>query len=111
MSDRPEPTEAERVAAADAEHGPTAEGADDADEGPDARAMRALLKRSLARDVENAPHLLAGVQHRIRVRSRGKFFADGWSTTQARASYALVGILTLLLVALAYLMLGPIDFR
>ena len=77
----------------------------------DAQAVRALLKRSLSRDVENAPDLLAGVQRRIRARSRGKFYADGWSTTQARVNYALIGLLTLLLVVLAYFVLSPIDVR
>ena len=77
----------------------------------EASAMRALLKRTLARDGENAPDLLAGVQRRIRARSRGKFFNDGWSTTQARASYALIGVLTVLLAVLAYYMLGPMGMR
>ncbi len=89
MSDQPEPAEDER----------------------DDRAVRDLLKRSLAADDESAPDLLAGVQRRIRIRSRGKFFADGWSTTQTRASYVLIGITTLLLVVLAYLMLSPIGMR
>ena len=77
----------------------------------EARAVSALLKRSLARDEENAPDLLVGVQRRIRVRSRGKFFADGWSTTQAHASYALIGLLTLLIAVLAYFALGPTGIR
>jgi hypothetical protein len=98
MSDRPEPVP---ETAAPAEEG------SDADES----AMRALLKRSLSRDSETAPDLLAGVQRRIRARSRGKFFADGWSTTQARVNYALIGILTLLLAVLAYAMLGPMGMR
>jgi hypothetical protein len=97
MSDRPEPT-------------PETATADETGEA-DAQAMRALLKRSLARDGENAPDLLAGVQRRIRARSRGKFFADGWSTTQARVNYALIGISTLLLAVLAYYMLGPMGMR
>jgi hypothetical protein len=98
MSDRPEPVP--ETAA------PPEEGSD-----ADASAMRALLKRSLSRDGETAPDLLAGVQRRIRARSRGKFFADGWSTTQARVNYALIGILTLLLAVLAYAMLGPMGMR
>lgn len=77
----------------------------------DARAMRALLKRSLSGDAENAPDLLAGIQRRIRARSRGKFFADGWSTTQARVNYALIGIVTVLLSAIAYYVLGPMGLR
>ena len=91
------------------EEGP-AEATDDSDD-RHARAMRALLKRSLSKDLENAPDLLAGVQRRIRDRSRGKFYADGWSTTQARVNYGLIGILTLLLVVLAYFVLSPIDVR
>jgi hypothetical protein len=89
------------------------EPADEADEASErsAQAVRALLKRSLSRDVENAPDLLAGVQRRIRTRSKGKFYADGWSTTQQRMNYALIGLLTLLLVVLAYFVLSPIDVR
>jgi hypothetical protein len=97
MTQRPPPVEDDR-----------AEPSDEADERHE-RAMRALLKRSLARDVENAPDLLAGVQRRIRTRSKGKFYADGWSTTQARMNYVLIGLLTLLLVVLAYFVLSPID--
>jgi hypothetical protein len=74
-------------------------------------AVRDLLKRSLSTDAlaKDAPDLLPGVQRRIRKRSRGKFFGDGWSTTHARTSYVLVGLVTLLLVALAYYSLVPMD--
>ncbi len=77
----------------------------------DSQAMRELLKRALAADegAGDSRDLLAGVQRRIRNRSRGKFFGDGWSTTQARASYVFVALITLLLVALAYFALGPIT--
>jgi hypothetical protein len=76
-------------------------------------ALSALLKRSLSGDsrATNAPDLLPGVQRRIRRRSKGKFFADGWSTTHARMSYLLVAVCTLLLVGLALLALGPLDVR
>jgi hypothetical protein len=76
-------------------------------------AVRELLKRSLSTDTlaKDAPDLLPGVQRRIRKRSRGKFFGDGWSTSQARTSYVLVGLVTLLLVALAYYALGPMDLH
>lgn len=76
-------------------------------------AVRELLKRSLSTDTlaKDAPDLLPGVQRRIRKRSRGKFFGDGWSTTQARTSYVLVGLVTLLFVALAYYALGPMDLH
>ena len=75
--------------------------------------MRALLKRSLGGETakeEVAPDLLRGVQRKIRQRSKGKFYGDGWSTTQSRVSYALVAIIMLLLVAIVYVILGPMGF-
>jgi hypothetical protein len=76
-------------------------------------AVRDLVRRSVANDpiAKDAPHLLLGVQRRIRKRSKGRFFADGWSTTQTRTSYVLIALATLLLVALASYALGPMDVR
>jgi hypothetical protein len=84
-----------------------------ADEPAESPALSALLKRSLSGDAlgDRAPDLLPGVQKRIRRRSKGKFFADGWSTTQTRMSYLLIAVCTLLLVALVLLALGPMDVR
>jgi hypothetical protein len=75
--------------------------------------MRALLKRALATEavVKETPDLLAAVQRRIRRRSRGKFFSDGWSTGQARLGYMLVALVTLLLVVVAYFGMGPLALR
>ncbi|HTQ47986.1 MAG TPA: hypothetical protein VMI75_34765 [Polyangiaceae bacterium] len=75
--------------------------------------VRDLLKRALSNESlgDGAPDLLAGVQRRIRRRSRGKFFGDGWSTGQARIGYVLVALVTLLLVLVAYYALGPMDVR
>jgi hypothetical protein len=81
------------------------------DDDPESQAVRALLKRSLARDAEDAPDLLPGIQRRLRKRSRGKFFADGWSTTNTRMTYVLMGLSTILLVALAYIALGMVEVR
>ncbi len=80
----------------------------------DDEAMRALLRRASAVDVGSpsgapSPNLLRGVQRKIRRRSQGKFFADGWSTGRARTSYALVATVMLLVVAVAYFALGPIG--
>jgi hypothetical protein len=74
--------------------------------------MSALLKRSLDSTEKATPppqDLLRGVQKRIRVRSRGKFYADGWSTSTSRVSYMLIAALMLLAVALAYFALGPMG--
>jgi hypothetical protein len=81
------------------------------DDDPESQAVRALLKRSLARDAEDAPDLLPGIQRRLRKRSRGKFFADGWSTANTRTTYLLMGLSTILLVALAYIALGMVELR
>jgi hypothetical protein len=87
----------------------------DADEREDTgdAAVRALVKRALGPDGGPlpTPDLLPGVQRRIRLRSRGKFFADGWSTTQSRLSYTLAGLMTLALAVLAYLVLAPTAFH
>jgi len=79
----------------------------------DDEAVKGLLKRALATDVvaKEAPDLLQGVQRRIRKRSRGKFFADGWSTGQAKVGYVLIALVTLVLVAVAYFGLGPMDVK
>jgi hypothetical protein len=74
-------------------------------------AMRTLLKRSLATETPSAApprELLRGVQRRIRTRSRGRFFADGWSTSSSRVSYALVAVIMLVIVGIAYFALGPL---
>ena len=74
--------------------------------------MRALLKRSIEAATPAAPsdpNILRGVQRKIRQRSRGKFFADGWSTSQSRVSYALVAAIMLVIIAVAYFALGPVG--
>lgn len=76
-------------------------------------AMRELVKRVLATEAiaKDPPDILRGVQRRIRKRSRGKFFADGWSTAPTRMGYVVVALLTLLLVAFVYYSLGPMAVR
>ncbi|MGA7119886.1 MAG: hypothetical protein WBY94_07315 [Polyangiaceae bacterium] len=83
------------------------------DDDAEGLAVRNLVKRALAADTlaKNPPDILRGVQRRIRHRSRGKFFADGWSTTQTRHAYLLVALVTLIFAAIAYYALGPMDIR
>jgi hypothetical protein len=50
------------------------------------------------------------VQRRLRKRSRGKFYGDGWSTTQSRLNYALIAALMLLTIVAVWLGLGPTGF-
>jgi hypothetical protein len=86
---------------------------EDGREPSDDDPMRALLKRSLdtSSEVEaNEPDLLGAVQKKIRRRSRGKFYGDGWSTTQTKISYVLIAVVMLVLVGVAYFALGPTGF-
>lgn len=74
-------------------------------------ALAALLKRSFDAQEPRAPlddkKLLTGVQSRLRQRSRGKFYADGWSTTHSRINYVLVALVMLVTIVVVYFALGP----
>jgi hypothetical protein len=83
-------------------------------------ALSALLKRSLApvvpeaaepskEDAEKDRILLVGVQRKLRKRSKGKFYADGWSTSASRVNYALVAGVMLVVIVAVYLALGPMG--
>lgn len=88
-------------------------------------ALSALLKRSLAAPVDAAKTdateassaeesaqdraLLIGVQRKLRQRSKGKFYADGWSTTHSRVNYALVAGVMLVVIVAVYLAMGPMG--
>jgi hypothetical protein len=55
-----------------------------------------------------APELLVGVQKKLRVRSRGKFYGDGWSTAHApRSTYLVTSALMLLLIFVVAVLLIP----
>jgi hypothetical protein len=55
-----------------------------------------------------APSLLSGVQKKLRVRSRGKFYGDGWSTAPTpRSTYIVSSIVMLLIIGLVFLALVP----
>ncbi|WP_394823973.1 hypothetical protein [Pendulispora albinea] len=74
------------------------------------RSMRSLfasMSSMSAPDAPRPPLLLPGVQRKLRERSRGKFFGDGWSTSPSRASYGVVALIMLLIIAIAYFALGP----
>ena len=80
------------------------------------QALSNLLKRSLAATTEaHAPPseaiLIRNVQKKIRKRSRGRFFADGWSTSAQRVSYVTIALVMLLVLAVAFFALGPTSIR
>jgi hypothetical protein len=71
--------------------------------------MRDLLRAALAPPPGSvAPDLLHGVQRKLRRRSRGKFYGDGWSTARSpRSTYLFTSVLMLVLIALVFLVLIP----
>jgi hypothetical protein len=79
----------------------------------DDEAISKLLKKSFASEApeEAAPEsMLPSVQRKIRQRSKGKFYGDGWSTQQSKLNYALVAVIMLLVIAVCYMALGPTGF-
>ncbi|MDI3289989.1 hypothetical protein [Polyangium sp. 15x6] len=80
------------------------------DEAPlDEVEVRELLRRALRPPPGAvAPSLLGGVQKKLRTRSRGKFYGDGWSTSRSpRSTYLVTSVLMLVLVAFVFLVLIP----
>lgn len=71
--------------------------------------MRELLRGALRPPAGSvAPELLHGVQRKLRVRSRGKFYGDGWSTArEPRSTYLVTSLVMLALVVLVLLVLLP----
>lgn len=77
---------------------------------PDSDRFKSLLK--LAVEAPPPPpkaDVLSGVQKRLRERSRGKFYADGWSTREdnPRFTYLVTALVMLVLVLVAYFSLVP----
>jgi len=74
----------------------------------DEHSVRSLLKRGRALPAPGHVDLLGGVQKRIRQRSRGRFYADGWSTGRAAVStYVVTALLMLGILLVAYFVLMP----
>jgi hypothetical protein len=71
--------------------------------------MRDVLRRALRPPPGAvAPELLEGVQKKLRTRSRGKFYGDGWSTARSpRSTYLVTSVLMLVLIAFVFLILLP----
>ena len=57
------------------------------------------------------PDVLKGVQRKIRMRSGGKYFADGWSTTRQPpiSTFLVTSLVMLMILAIIYLILRPLD--
>jgi len=72
----------------------------------DEQRIRSILKN--AKNRTPSPDLLSGVQRRIRERSRGRFYADGWSRSRAPTStYVVTSLLMLVILLIVYFVLVP----
>ena len=76
----------------------------------EAGSIRALLRKSSRMEDEAAPDLVAGFQRKLRKRSGGKFYADGWSTSKEPPimTYLITSLLMLAMVFAAYAVLQPL---
>lgn len=74
------------------------------------QSMRDLLRGTLG-ERNSAPDLVAGVQQKIRVRSGGKFYADGWSTVRHPPlnTYLISSLLMLFVLCIVYALLAPLS--
>jgi hypothetical protein len=68
------------------------------------------LKAGGADEVE-APDVLAGFQRKLRERSRGKFYADGWSTSRHAPinTYLITSLMMLAVLGVIYALLAPLS--
>jgi hypothetical protein len=70
-------------------------------------SVRSILRRAKIRRVPEVD-LLPGVQRRIRERSRGRFYADGWSRRGSPTStYVVTSLLMLVILVIVYFVLVP----
>lgn len=69
------------------------------------------LRSALKAAETPAPDLLSGFQRKLRERSRGKFYADGWSTSRHPPinTYLITSLLMLAMLGLIYALLAPLS--
>ena len=72
-------------------------------------SLRSMLRGAL-REEGPAPDVLAGVQKKIRERSKGKFYDDGWSTAKHPPlnTYLITSLLMLAVLGISYALLSPL---
>jgi hypothetical protein len=71
--------------------------------------LRSALKRGAS--VEAPPDVLGGFQRKLRERSRGKFYADGWSTSRHPPinTYLITSLMMLAVLGIVYALLAPLS--
>ena len=74
------------------------------------KAVRDMLRGALS-EPEALPDLTRGVQQKLRVRSGGKFYADGWSTAKHPPlnTYLITSLMMLFVTCVIYALLAPLS--
>ncbi len=69
-----------------------------------------LLREVLDADLGSVPDVLGGVQQKLRERSGGRFYADGWSTDRHAPTsvYLLTALFMLAVCGITYVILRPL---
>jgi hypothetical protein len=64
-----------------------------------------------AQTEEAAPDVLAGFQKKLRERSGGKFYEDGWSTSRhpPKSTYLITSLMMLAVLGVIYALLAPLS--
>ena len=77
----------------------------------DALHLRKLLIGALDTDQKSSPDVLRGVQRKLRERSGGKFYADGWSTTRFApiSTYLVTSLMMLTFMVFIYFVIHPLS--
>jgi hypothetical protein len=72
--------------------------------------MQRLLRGALDETSDGSPDVLRGVQKKLRERSGGKFYADGWTTARHApvSTYFVTSLLMLAFMAFVYFVLHPL---
>jgi hypothetical protein len=73
--------------------------------------IRDLLRGAFGEETSDVPDVLRGVQRKIRQRSRGKFYADGWSTTKQPpiTTYLITSLVMLAIILFVWAVLSPLS--
>lgn len=95
-----------------ADEQPPTESATPDDESRD-ESMRKLLRAAFQESAQPNEDVLRAVQRKIRQRSRGKFYADRWSTAKQPPilTYLVTSIIMLAIVVFLYALFGSLRGR
>jgi hypothetical protein len=72
--------------------------------------LRKLLRGALDAGPDESPDVLRGVQRKLRERSGGKFYADGWTTVRYApiSTYFVTSLMMLAFMGFVYFIIHPL---